>query len=710
MSNTNTVATSQSIVPKPRFPEFWDARPWEEKYIEDLFELLPTANNSRGDLSTQGDIQYVHYGDIHTKYYNVLNLSDTPLPKIPAKLHKNATFLQNGDLIIADASEDTNGIGKAIEVAGVQNTIKVISGLHILPFRNKPNIYAPRFKGFLFESDYYKSQVRGHAVGTKVYAISKSTIRKIRVLLIAMQEQEKIIFGLGSLDQMLVPVPVLQAAYAAEPEVAEAIPQLFHQLKASNLDVIHRVRDATFIDTPVFEDFNLKRVQERKQQSGGDDFHHTLGTHTCKLVPKLRFPEFRDTAAWNMMPLHTVCKKIVQGGTPDTSNPNYWNGTINWLTPAEMGTLQTRFVNSTTRKITQEGLQKCSSDLLPIHSLIISTRAPIGYLAINTVPMAINQGCKGLIPSDSLHYDFLYFTLLHFKQSLADLGAGNTFKELSSSTLKNFVISVPNIREQEKITACLGSLDELIGAEQEKLAALRQHKQGLMQQLFPADGETIPRLRFPEFEGERPWEVQKLEDFAELYKGKGISKTDIDVNGQIPCIRYGELYTIYGEIINTVVSKTNLPPSSLFLSKRNDIIIPSSGETKIDIATASCVLDDNIALGSDLNIIRTTHNGVFLSYYLNGQKKEEIAKIAQGDTVVHLYSSQLKLLLLGIPSAEEQQKIADCLAALDEQINQQAQKIEALQQHKKGLMQQLFPTTHEPKEPYEQPRQQQQTR
>ena len=140
-----------------------------------------------------------------------------------------------------------------------------------------------------------------------------------------------------------------------------------------------------------------------------------------------------------------------------------------------------------------------------------------------------------------------------------------------------------------------------------------------------------------------------------------------------------------------MVSYTNLDPNNLVLSDTNDVIIPASGETQIDIATASCVLNA-VALGGDLNIIKTEINGVFLAYYLNSAKKRDIAQIAQGISVVHLYSSQLKTLNINIPSPQEQQKIASCLSALDELITAQQEKIDELQQHKKGLMQGLFPS------------------
>jgi type I restriction enzyme S subunit len=201
----------------------------------------------------------------------------------------------------------------------------------------------------------------------------------------------------------------------------------------------------------------------------------------------------------------------------------------------------------------------------------------------------------------------------------------------------------------------------------------------------------VPMLRFPEFRHAPGWRQSRLGSEAEFFKGRGVSKAEIDPNGNRACIRYGELYTRYGEVIDTVYSRTSAAESGLFLSRQNDVIVPASGETKDDIATVSCVMLDGVALGSDLNVIRTAHNGVFLSYLLNGTKRKEIAKVAQGDTVVHLYPSQLDQVTLALPSPLEQQKIADCLTSLDDLIAAEFRTLDALRRHKQGLMQQLFP-------------------
>ncbi len=197
-----------------------------------------------------------------------------------------------------------------------------------------------------------------------------------------------------------------------------------------------------------------------------------------------------------------------------------------------------------------------------------------------------------------------------------------------------------------------------------------------------------PKLRFPEFKDD--WTPTTLGTIAEFSKGKSISKSDIDENGSIECIRYGELYTEYGEVIDTIKSRTNLDPKDLVLSEENDVIIPASGETQIDIATASCIMKSGIALGGDLNIIKSPTNGIFLSYYLNNKKKHDIASIAQGISVVHLYASQLKTITLNLPRNDEQQKIAQFIQSLDNHRAILKRKKVALERYKTSIMQQIF--------------------
>ena len=186
---------------------------------------------------------------------------------------------------------------------------------------------------------------------------------------------------------------------------------------------------------------------------------------------------------------------------------------------------------------------------------------------------------------------------------------------------------------------------------------------------------NVPALRFPEFTEE--WKEERLSKIAELSKGVGISKEQLSEDGE-PCILYGELYTKYkSEIIHKVISKTNIESSNLKRSKRNDVIIPCSGETAIDIAVARCVPFDNILLGGDLNIIRLhKDDGAFMAYQLNGKRKIDIAQLAQGVSVVHLYGENIKAIKTYNPCLQEQQKIVKLLSMLDERIEVQNKIIE----------------------------------
>lgn len=205
---------------------------------------------------------------------------------------------------------------------------------------------------------------------------------------------------------------------------------------------------------------------------------------------------------------------------------------------------------------------------------------------------------------------------------------------------------------------------------------------------------NVPPLRFPEFSGE--WKEEQLDSIATLSKGVGISKEQLSEVGE-PCILYGELYTKYkSEIIKQIESKTDIDCSKLKRSKANDVIIPCSGETAVDIATARCVPFDNILFGGDLNVISLhKYDGAFMSYQLNGKRKYDIARVAQGVSVVHLYGDHLKAIKTYNPTLPEQQKIAKLLSLLDERIATQNKIIEDLNKLKSAIIEMEY--THKTK-------------
>ena len=188
---------------------------------------------------------------------------------------------------------------------------------------------------------------------------------------------------------------------------------------------------------------------------------------------------------------------------------------------------------------------------------------------------------------------------------------------------------------------------------------------------------NVPKLRFKEFNDE--WRCFSLDKLVSFSKGNLLSKADLEEEGLYPCVLYGQLYTKYSEVIRNVYSKTNRNDKNLIMSKYGDVLIPSSGETPLDISTASCIMLDNIILGGDINILSPKNcDGRFLSYMINNNKRKEIAKVAQGHSVVHLYNDNLKRINVNIPLLNEQKKISNTLELLNKKIELQTKKIEDL--------------------------------
>jgi type I restriction enzyme, S subunit len=397
-----------------------------------------------------------------------------------------------------------------------------------------------------------------------------------------------------------------------------------------------------------------------------------------KLIPELRFPAFMDEGEWKVKSIGDLCDILNNIRRPISSNERKKGSFPYYGASGIIDFVDDYLFEERLLLIGEDGAKWGAYEST---AFLVEGKYWVNNHAHVLRPTLIN---------DKLLESYLV------KLDLAPYVTGAAPPKLTLGKLKEILVPVTeNRQEQQKISSCLSSLDDVIAAHSQKLELLKEHKKGLMQNLFPQEGEKVPKYRFKEFVKDGHWRESAFGEVAEFFKGKGISKADIVENGNLPCIRYGELYTYYNETISTIRSYTNLNEDDLVISEANDVIIPASGETQIDIATASCVLMAGVALGGDLNVIRSNINGVFLSYYLNNVKRTEIAQMAQGISVVHLYPSQLKTLIIQIPKASEQDRIASCLSSLDELISWQMRKIEQLELHKKGLMQGLFPTFNE---------------
>lgn len=199
-------------------------------------------------------------------------------------------------------------------------------------------------------------------------------------------------------------------------------------------------------------------------------------------------------AGWESASVGDICD-VVNGGTPKTGVAEYWGGPHRWITPAEMGKRSTPYIDRTDRSITDQGLLNSSARTMPPYSVILSSRAPIGHLVINTEPMATNQGCKGLIPRSRIDHKFLYYYLGSIVDLLNDLGSGTTFKELSSGNLRAVVVPLPPLGEQRRIVAILDEAFEAIAtakANAEKsLRSAQELFASVLGRMFPVDAKSI---------------------------------------------------------------------------------------------------------------------------------------------------------------------------------------------------------------------------
>ncbi len=261
---------------------------------------------------------------------------------------------------------------------------------------------------------------------------------------------------------------------------------------------------------------------------------------------------------------------------------------------------------------------------------------------------------------------------------------------VNAQEYSQFEIMIPSKAEQDKIAYCFRNLDNLITLHQRKCDRLNAVKKYMLQKMFPQNGAKVPEIRFKGFSGD--WEQRKLGDMVSFSKGTEYSKSDLQNEGT-PIILYGRLYTNYETIISDVDTFVEEKPNSVFSNGR-EVIVPASGETAEDIAVASVVEKEGVLLGSDLNIITPPADldSAFLALSIsNGKPHNDMAKMAQGKSVVHLHNSDLAKIDLPYPSYEEQCKISSQFTNLDNLITLHQRKCNSLKELKKFMLQNMFP-------------------
>lgn len=234
----------------------------------------------------------------------------------------------------------------------------------------------------------------------------------------------------------------------------------------------------------------------------------------------MRFPEFADE--WKQTTLGETCS-VIGGGTPSTDVDDYWNGDIQWFTPSEIGV--NKFVSRSERTITEQGMNNSGAKLLPLGTILLTTRATIGEASIATCPCTTNQGCQSLVINRRITTtEFVYQKVETLKRELFSRANGSTFKEISASEVRSIPISLPSLAEQEKIAGFLSLIDERIESCSETIKERKREKAALLNQLFSQ------KLRFPQFSDE--WQQTTLGEICTIKTGK------LDANAMIEGGRY----------------------------------------------------------------------------------------------------------------------------------------------------------------------------
>lgn len=341
------------------------------------------------------------------------------------------------------------------------------------------------------------------------------------------------------------------------------------------------------------------------------------------------------------------------------------------------------------RYLQDENIQVKNGDILITKD---GTLGKVAFVQELHMPATLNAGVFVLTGlSNEVNNRFLYQYLCTEKlmKYAEKTSTGGTIQHLNQGVLVNFPIPIPPLKEQKRIAQSLFDMDTLIAKSEQAIKKYRALKQTCLQHMFPRAGQTEPDIRLPGFTG--PWEQRKLEDLASFSKGSGYSKSDLQASGT-PIVLYGRLYTKYETVIKDIDTFVDALADSVY-SQGGEVIVPASGETAEDISIASVVEKPGIVLGGDLNIIHPTDDldSTFLAISIShGNPHKEMAKRAQGKSVVHLHNNDLAQIKLWYPSVTEQRKISQYFSGLDTLITLHQRTCEKYKKIKQGMMEELL--------------------
>ena len=351
---------------------------------------------------------------------------------------------------------------------------------------------------------------------------------------------------------------------------------------------------------------------------------------------------------------------IVGGATPSTKDSsNYENGSIAWITPKDLSTHTERFISHGERNITEKGLKSCSAQLMPPNSILFTSRAPIGYIAIAKNEVCTNQGFKSIVPNKDTDFMFLYYLLRYNKDNIENLGSGTTFKEVSGSTMRNVPVKVPPLPTQQKIAAILSSLDDRIELNNKINTNLEQQIEAFLLNYLSKRETTYVKLGdYLYIKGRIGWKGLKKNEYLSesnyrIINGETLTKSGIDWNkaGYISEERYTESPEIMLQIGDILLSKDGTIGKIGYV---DELELPTS------VASGIFVIRNN-----QPDVISTT----FIYYLLKSKIFDSfIIARTEGSVIPHLYQKDFMDFEFPLPSPELMNEFEKTTSSMFNQI------------------------------------------
>lgn len=400
---------------------------------------------------------------------------------------------------------------------------------------------------------------------------------------------------------------------------------------------------------------------------------------------------------WEVKPLKRVFK-IVNGGTPSSSEENYWNGEIVWITPNDLSKLTEVYIKDSERKITEDGLYNCSAKKVPMNSIIISTRAPIGYVAIAGVDLCTNQGCKSLVPTKVINHEYFYYWIYSISFYLNALGQGTTFMELSNSSLSMVELLIPSMNEQKAIANFLyektAEIDALIADKEKVIELLQEKRQAIISEAVTKG--LNPNVRMKDsgiaWIGEIPghWRLSKIK-YESLINNRTLSESTDD-DYEIDYIDISSVTSI-GKIdgIQSLSFKGAPSRARRILSKGDTIVSTVRTYLKaiafIENAQSNLICSTGFAVLTPLSKVVPK----YLFYLMRSEKYiNEIVCRSVGVSYPAVNASDIGALECALPDRDEQMYIVEyldnCITQINELVNDIEAQINKLKEYRQSLI------------------------